>query len=29
LANSDVSVALVGFTSVKQVEENLKALDLY
>jgi hypothetical protein len=29
LANTDVSVAILGFSRLSQVEENLKALELY
>lgn len=29
LANKDVSTVILGFTRLEQVDENLKALDLY
>ncbi len=29
IANSDVSTCILGFTKISQVEENLKALELY
>ena len=29
MANKDVSTVLLGFTKVSQVDENLKALELY